>query len=368
MLRWSIDSSALDVMKLKHRSKRESKHTEDEHGHYVDIDVTTSRPIRIQLDDVKSYVPIHTSFHSKLFKVTYHDNNVETLIVRWMHSQYSHTDKDDVSTSLVPNEVSVPRYRVKYKFSHQGMHVSVGLRNYIEGRPLSEIIRRASNEELDHYKLQIRAAVTAIASVTSQYYGHITEPAFRSSTLTGYIRSRVTIESTQHEDFYVNTSNIDEAGWNKQNKPRLCHGSLWPDHIIVNGTSVEGIVGWSSCDFLPESTDRYMYYMWYVRDRRSVQWQQFLSSIPCVDDAPTTQLATEIMVRYCEAVALHRADLSGKKRVQRAAIKLLEREQASSSDYPESLCVSDKKSLSVLTEETIDSWENFAIRTESTVR
>lgn len=51
--------------------------------------------------------------------------------------------------------------------------ISVRFRPYIEGRPLSETLRRLTPKELDHYKLQINAIVREAAMVTSDCYGSI---------------------------------------------------------------------------------------------------------------------------------------------------------------------------------------------------
>lgn len=384
MLRFKNDYSDFPEQKTKRRSiirsaTSASKHNSLALNEYIDVDVGTPTRVRVVLDNASAYRCIHEGAWSKLFQIQHTDDSTETLVVRWMKPAFKNSDRDDIAISVAPNPDIAPVYTAKHSMMHQGMYVSIGVRRYIDGRPLSDILRHVTAEQLDHYKLQVSAIVAEMASTTSDYYGEILDGKLKTSTIQGYITAHNMIEKLRDSTFSGFDPSPDEADWQHSHKPRLCHGSLWPEHIIVKGTSVEGIVGWSSADFMPEIIDRYLYQLWYVKSHIDRKWRRFVCRIPGIDDTPLDDTAWRNVVVYAEAMAKCKAGPGGQKQVSESVGKLIEktvgqipaslstRNSRVSSRNSVSDAASDAGSLSALTDQTIDTWERFTVTTEATI-
>lgn len=232
--------------------------------------------------------------------------------------------------------------------------------------------------KLDHYKLQVSSIITELSSITSDNYGSILDGNLKTTSIPAYISAHNMVEKLRDSQYLGSPVESTEDDWNHDCTPRLCHGAIWPEHVIVKGTSVEGIVGWSSADFVPESIDRYTYMLWHVRGTRDQDWRRFLSSIPETDSEARTFMAQRDMISYAKAISMTRAGRSGAKSVERAAERLLREitevdplylpsnKRSTRSSVAES--VSDAGSLATLTDETIDTWEQFTVTTEQTVK
>lgn len=384
MLRFSLkDDSSVQLPKQnrKHHSKKHSSGTRnsDGSGKYIDIDIGTPTCIRVSLDTAAEYRCIHSSKYSKLFQIRQEDGSSETLVVRWMDPTCSSSDRDDVAISAVTDKSIVPEYEGKQRFMHQGAYVSVGLRRYIEGQPLSMVMKTATPEQMDHYKLQVSSIVTQLANITSSHYGTVLDGNLKTSRIPAYISAHHMIEKLKNSKYSGSKLESSEGDWSAECAPRLCHGSLWPDHVIVNGTSVEGLVGWSCADFMPQSLDSWMYRLWHTGSRREQQWQEFISQTPCQDNAALTPMADEDMARYAQAVATIRAGSRATKSISDKAEKLIQ--NINILDYPHLFSraplsgassavgsTSDARSLATLTDQTIDTWEQFTTATEATIK
>jgi hypothetical protein len=345
---------------------------------YIDIDIGTPSTLRVILEDSVAFRCIHTSPYSRLFQIERTDKSTEVLVVRWMDPSCSGSDKDDVAISMVQDHSVVPTYTGKKRYMHQGAYVSIGFRKYIDGVPLSKIMKKITPAELDHYKLQVSSIITELSTVCSDYYGSILDGNLKTSTVSGYISAHNMVEKLRNSQYVGSDVEAGAEHWNADCNPRLCHGAMWPEHIIVKGTSVEGIVGWSNADFIPECIDRYTYMLWNVRSTRDQDWRRFLSSVPSVDNAARTYVAQCDMIRYAQAISMSRAGRSGAKSVERAAERILRdtaetdplwlpaNKRSTRSSVAES--VSDAASLATLTDETIDTWEQFTVTTEHTAK
>lgn len=351
---------------------------EVEPDQYIDIDIGTPSRLRVILEDSTAFRCIHTSPYSKLFEIQRTDKSTEVLIVRWMDPSCSNSDKDDVAISMAPDESVVPTYTGKKRYMHQGAYVSIGFRRYIDGVPLSKIIRKITPEELDHYKLQVSSIITQLSSVVSDHYGSILDGNLKTASVPAYISAHNMVEKLRDANYVGSLVKSTEDDWNHDCKPRLCHGSVWPEHVIVKGTSVEGIVGWSNADFVPETIDRYIYTLWHVRSTKDQDWRRFLYTIPEVDRGAQTFMAQCDMISYAQAISMSRAGRSGAKSVERAAESLLRNTTETdplwlppnkrSTRYSVAESVSDAGSLATLTDETIDTWEQFTVTTEQTAK
>jgi hypothetical protein len=374
---------------VTYKDNDDGSECETDANQYIDVDVGTPTRLRVVLDEAVAFRCIHTSLYSKLFQIQRIDGDSEVLVVRWMDPTCSNSDKDDVAISMVPDDTVAPTYQGKKRYMHEGAYVSVGIRKYIHGEPLSKVIRRATPAELDHYKLQVSSIISDLATVTSDYYGTILDGNLKTSTLAGYISAHNMIEKLRNRDYTGSVLTATERNWNHDAKPRLCHGSLWPEHIIVKGTSVEGIVGWSNADFVSESLDRYTYELWSVNSRTDQRWRTFLQSVPSTDEDALTPTARRDMIKYAQAMSMSKASRGAARAIERHANSMLQvdmnvepllipserrsarisvAESVNNARLSVAESVSDAASLATLTDQTIDTWEQFTVTTESTAK
>lgn len=382
MLRFQVNKIDNEVRDEKKRHRRHSRKQAYE-PLYVEVDVGTPKRLKVSLDNVAVYRHLHDGERSKLFHTKTRGGEDEVVVVRWAETSKGSEDKDDEVISMVPDQSIVPAYKAKQKFVHQGRHVSVGIRKYIDGESLSSMMRKVTPEQLDHYKLQVSVIAADLANVTSEYYGSVLNGGLKASTVHGYISACNLIEKLRNHGYVNTVVPIEDNNWNTECRPRLCHGALWPDHIIVKGTSVEGIVGWSSADFMPESVDRYLYRLWYTSSYRDRSWRRFLYDMPVVCDAGLTNTAKYAMIQYAQSVATSRARHSKSKRIAqtaRDAMAEIEEVEARRVTFAgveplrpkpkdeDTISVSDQRSLSSLTDHTIDTWERATATTTTTIK
>jgi hypothetical protein len=386
MLRFQINNEDTGQSTPTRKKKRRSILKNSRHSKtplYVEVDVGTAKWIRVSLDDIVTYRCIYEGSNSVLFQTTNKEGEDEVLVVRWSQSGSGSDDKDDLSISLVTDQSIVPAYKGKHRFMHQGVHVSVGVRRYIYGEPLSEVIKDASPELMSHYKIQIEAIVAQLSEVTSTHYGSILNGGLKATTVQGYISSGNLIGKLKNQKYVGYEVETKETSWNTKCKPRLCHGSLWPEHIIVNGTSIEGIVGWSNADFIPEAIDRYLYEMCVARSSINRNWSSFLSDIPCTDEAANDDTAKCAMIKYAQSTLASQVKGMNTTRVAQAAERTIRyhcgvrsarvsfaalntREPAVYD--PDDGRPSDQRSLSSLTDETLETWERSTATTGTTIK
>lgn len=382
MLRFQINNTDNEVSSEKKKHRRRNRKQQHE-PLYVEVDVGTSAHLKVSLDNVAIYRHLHDGERSKLFHTKTKGGEDEVVVVRWAETNKGSDDKDHEVISMVPDQSIVPVYKAKQKFVHQGRHVSIGIRRYIDGEPLSSVMRKITPEQLDHYKLQVTAIAVQLASVTSSYYGSVLNGGLKSSTVHGYMTACNLIEKLKNHGYLNTVVPADDSNWNPECKPRLCHGALWSDHIIVNGTSVEGIVGWSSADFMPESVDRYLYRLWYTNSYRDRSWRRFLYDIPITCDAAMTNTAKYAMIQYAQSVATSRVRRSKSKSIAQVAQEAIaEIEDVDSRRVTfagveplnprprddDAMSASDQRSLSSLTDHTIDTWERATATTTTTIK
>lgn len=115
-----------------------------------------------------------------------------------------------------------------------------------------------SVEALNAIKLLVESISWKLADVRSEYFSHIQYSQLKTTTPCGYIRTKMLLAKLEGK---INTDKWAEMDPdNYQCKAVFCHGNLTPEHIILDGIDVVGVVGWSSADFVPEVCDRLQYY------------------------------------------------------------------------------------------------------------
>lgn len=225
----------------------------------VAIHIGEPEPFRLNIENLLSTVVLSRTSCSVCIRVSYNNSkDDEVVVAKWNKTSPPVNSKDHIAVLIACDIIEVPRYRIKEVFRHYGKFISVGIRTYIRGQTLKSVYSSLTEDEVDAVFMQVQATVWLLAKKTSRHFGHINDGVFRTSSPTAYLRVRT---------FFDKASKIlNETDWVEQGSDSytsvatLCHGDLSPEHIIVDGTTVVGIVGWTKADFMPEAYERLMYY------------------------------------------------------------------------------------------------------------
>lgn len=247
-----------DVENLR-KSKRSYRRRRNTDPARLRIDIGEPTPLEISLRNVQEFVVMKESGSSACIKVSYDNGkHPEVIMIKWSRIIRDANPRDHIAALLAKSITSVPSYRVREVFKHHKKYVGVGIRSYIPGRTLRSQMHLLSADEIESISLQVQVLSWQLAKKRSMHFGHIQDGAFRTQTPVGYIRTRV---------FFDRLANVmDASDWSEQGRDCytsdaiMCHGDLSPEHIILDGTDVVGLVGWSRGDFVPEVYDRLMYY------------------------------------------------------------------------------------------------------------
>ncbi|KAJ3757016.1 kinase-like domain-containing protein [Lentinula raphanica] len=134
----------------------------------------------------------------------------------------------------------------------------------IPGVQLKEVIDTLTPVQLEHVASQIKGILTEMHSLSASYIGSVTGGPFRNL-------------------YFFPDAIRPQHAWTKllANFPQDCpiyfsHGDLVPRNILVEGSTITGIVDWSMAGFYPEFWE---YCRMYDESEQSEGWSQVLSMI-----------------------------------------------------------------------------------------
>ncbi|KIW35721.1 uncharacterized protein PV06_11938, partial [Exophiala oligosperma] len=191
--------------------------------------------------------------------ITYSDStDADVLTIKWGNNIRDVNGRDHIATRIAADAITVPVYKNKGVVRHGKKYVSISIRSFIKGQTLESIMSSLDQEDIDAIMMQITALTWELAKKTSQFFGHIQDGSLRTTCSAGYIRTRVLLDKLAGA---LDASDCTEVGTDPYvGSAVFCHGNLSPEHIIVNGATVVGVVGWSEADFVPEIYDRLKYF------------------------------------------------------------------------------------------------------------
>lgn len=226
----------------------------------VRIDVGEQEHFCINVDNLMESKIISRSESSVCILVIYYDYTKDLLLIKWDRNRSNINNNDHIVLPMIYNNgiVDVPQYRYKDLFMHYNTCVSVSIRTYIEGRTLRSAYDSLSDSQLDIIRMQISLIVYKLQLITSTYFGRIYDGKPRTTLVNTFIQKRI-IHDTNAKILQRGDCIVTEHE-NYNMLPVLCHMNLSPEHIILDGDNVVGIVGWNSADFVPELYDRLLYY------------------------------------------------------------------------------------------------------------
>lgn len=223
------------------------------------IDIGTPKPFKVRMHDVSKFIFLSDGSSKVCIRAQYEDTrDDEVVCLKWSQAKSEVNPPDVMASQIASSAVATPRYRYRSLFNHQGIYVCLSIRNYIPGKTLEHAMASMTYNQVSSIEMQVSAVVWSLARKVSPYFGHLKSSRLRTSTAGAYVRSLAFADTI--------TGSMDATCWQEVGNDSyvgtsvFCHGSLTPDHIIVEGTSLVGIVGWSSADFMPEAYDRLRHY------------------------------------------------------------------------------------------------------------
>jgi hypothetical protein len=123
-------------------------------------------------------------------KVHYGTGDPDVMILKWSDIQRDCNSRDHITSAIGSSSIAVPTYKSKEVYNHHGKFVSVSLRTYIPGETLEHVMPYLSEDDIDAIHLQIEAITWALAKKTSPHFGHVQDDTLRTTSASGYIRTR----------------------------------------------------------------------------------------------------------------------------------------------------------------------------------
>lgn len=342
--------------------KKKKRRVRHRRADYLLIDIGTSTDFVVKMDKGTSYDIIHESKNSLLARLIEGGNYTDVVVVRWGDTHTSVSDKDHISASIASDVVCTPKYTGKKFYTVEGKHVSVAVRSFIPGVVLSTVIKTIEPEKLQHIQQQVAAIVFSLGQKTTSSFGRVRSGRLRTKTAKAYIAQCILTEKLSGNKDAKDTV-LQVRDDSDVVRAVFCHRNISPDHVILSGVEVVGLVGWSAADYIPEFLDRTQYSLKSTGRRRS-EWYDKLSKqmyTQC-DSIPTLELFDEIS-QYCFIVdnRTSRQDCTLPGVSDDAASG-----NSSAGDHGELHKVrvdGDAASLESLTNETIDTWERSVATT-----
>lgn len=319
-------------------------------GNVLSVNIGTSKDFKVDIGGGVSYDVIHSSANSLLARLIEEGDHTDVIVVRWGVTYDAVSDRDHVSATIASDVVTVPEYKGKVFFTVQGRHVSVSLRSFIPGVTLTSVMGGMKPEELDHVSQQVTAIVSALGQKTTNNFGHIRCGRFRAKTAKGFVTQEVLKQKLSGNEM-AKRIRVPELT-SEDNLPAVfCHRNMSPDHIILNGVEVVGVVGWSRADYLPEALDRVLYrYTPVSRGQRA-----WFGSLAVQEYCHTSSKPSGLLESYILEHALASSNCSPSETGDGFGFPQAEWDHRNTSR--------DAASLGSLFNETIDTWERSTIVT-----
>lgn len=243
----------------------------------VSVDIGERDMFYVELDCAECYEEIHRSISSVVFVVHY--TNEEKIILRVSWSRYKRIAQGRGYAGMVHcSSLSyVPEMYSRVLTTVGRTYVEVSTRQYMEGRPLSEVWSSMPLESRLQMFSGIEDVIGDMSEYTSETFMQLQGRNLSQGSAVQYMNYRILLSmiSKDLEKGDMRILDMEEF----PHTAVLCHANLSMDHIIVTGSVISGVVGWSQCDYIPEVMDRMKYqFIRPVRDGES-EWYQRISLV-----------------------------------------------------------------------------------------
>ncbi|KAF9070823.1 kinase-like domain-containing protein [Rhodocollybia butyracea] len=157
----------------------------------------------------------------------------------------------------------------------------------IPGVQLKEVIETFDLQQLEHVALQIKAILADMRSVRATHLGSVSGGPFRNSYFFPHAvspqRSWTSVsEFINHYHHLLMIFGTEEyadealANFPRDSPIRFTHGDLVPRNILVDGSTITGIVDWSMAGFYPEFWE---YCRMHEESEQSTGWAKVLDIV-----------------------------------------------------------------------------------------
>lgn len=266
-------------------------------GHVL-IDVDEPEPFKVSCCADGLYTLIHKNSCGAVFKVKYPKGTTETMLVRWCKKTLYTPDRSFVASNLVDDRMRVPEHYAQIINEFHDSIVEVTLREYIEGITAYEAWPSLSPASRHSVMCQVAQLSGEIHQIKSKFYGNITGAPVMSEDSYEYM-TRMVVRSKLLN--HVNRNWSMGRVCSSEGVPVLCHNALSPEHIILSGDKVVGVIGWGQADFAPLVLEK-QWYAFHQCDSTWYEWYCHLASSICPEDKQHS-LFYELCVRFVYELA-----------------------------------------------------------------
>lgn len=241
------------------------------------IDVGTAKPFKAIIRNASRFIFLADGPNKLCTKIEYNNSEeVNVMCIKWSYQIHDVNITDAIASQIGSCAIETPRNVHMSLHVHQEMNIRIYIRSYIPGRPLATMIHTMTESEISSVELQVSSIVWDLSKKVSPHFGHLKYKSTRTASAGSYLTMIAFMDSMNGLS--------DGTLWNEISTDQyvgsavFCHGALTADHIIMDGSMVVGIVGWTSADFVPEAYDRLNYYFMSSDDDMG-QWNMKMSNV-----------------------------------------------------------------------------------------
>lgn len=243
--------------------------TSDEEGGFL-VDIGEKDLFKVGFHEIEKYTIIHQSYNSVLVKCDTEGYSPILIRVVWSKFKRPTQSKGYMGMQLCSSHRYVPTLHSSEVFKVCDTYVGVICRDYIEGKSLLEAWGEISDDGKKCIIEEISEFVSFMNEKTSTRFMRLQGKGLSTKSPITFMDRRIVVSTMCDEldNTEMRTGRIRDFNA----VPILNHSRLTKDHIIVNNGHVVGIVGWSSCDFLPSIFSSMQYIFMPVSEVADNDW------------------------------------------------------------------------------------------------
>lgn len=262
----------------------------------VYVDVGERDLFYFELEDVVSYEPIHYSTGRALFRAESAEGHLTTVRVAWSVYKRTAQNRGYRGMQICEGMNCVPTLYTRDLHVIGSTFVEVTTRDYIEGQTLKEVWCDMDETERLNVAFQVEAFMELMSERVHGNFMALQGRNLSSPGPVDYLNYKIILSLITRDLRSNDCSTMDMENFPLASV--LCHGNLSMDHIIVRGSALVGVVGWSKCDFIPEVMDRMGYQFSRPHAEGEARWYSHMASI-LLFHPPPPPLYTAACAQYC---------------------------------------------------------------------
>ena len=274
-------------------SDAEAHMAQSDNGVYIDIGERNL--FYVALEDTVQYLEIYRSTCRVVLCAISTSNAKTTVRVSWSQYKRAAQSRGYRGMEACEGMACVPVLFSRDLHKIGCTYVEVSTREYMEGTPLSEVWCEMGEAERSEVARQVERFMQDTSQRSHNKFMSLQGRNLSTPDPVEYINYKMLLSMITRDLHSGDCSVTDMRTFSCL--PTLCHGNLSMEHVIVRGTVVTGIVGWSSCDFVPEVMDRMRYHFARPRAEGELSWYSRLAKV-LLFHPPPPPLYTATCVHY----------------------------------------------------------------------